>query len=248
MACPKSLARAFTSAILLFLGLALPSVMPAPTASAAPVVTLKAGDEIADLGKVAGIDVPLGICSIAAVGYDRRGNKVALSAGHCSEPGAVVGKNGLKKLVTQAKIAQRIGVVASRINTVTNKGNQDDKVDLLFIKLDRNVRIIPSGVGLGSPETMVGKMATKLGNGWFSPTVARGRVLKVSYNDIVAAVTTWPGDSGGRLSDARGRLIGIGSRVTGGSYGQGNTVFMRADRAIEQVTRRGLVGAGFRPI
>lgn len=192
-------------------------------AANAATVTVGAGDRVNDTMNIAGLNLPGGVCTITAVGYDQRGQAVGLMPGHCAARGHVVRKEEWTP----------IGVVIGSTSNINVVG-QVNAIDVAIIKFYPHVRIRPSGKTVAAPTP--GVSVTKVGNGLWSPRVADAAVTHVYNLDARIRLLASPGDSGSPVTDANGQLVGMISR---GMWDRTSpdTVMMRVDKALSYAQR-----------
>ncbi|MBM7366973.1 S1 family peptidase [Gordonia hydrophobica] len=176
--------KAFRRA-LLAIGAAVIALSPAAVATAAPAATVGGGSGIVVNGR--------SLCTMTAVGHDRGGNLVGLTAGHCGKLGASVS-------LERNRSAGTIGRI------VTRSQNWDVAVIQLNPSRVRAVSRVGSarirGVGnYPAPLTNVCKSGRTTGF-TCGPTLIDER--SVGYSYVCAA----PGDSGGPVIQ-NGRLVGM---------------------------------------
>lgn len=170
---------------LLAIGAAAIALSPAAVATAAPAATVGGGSGIVVNGRY--------LCTMTAVGHDRGGNLVGLTAGHC-------GKLGDSISLERNRGAGTIGRI------VTRSKNWDVAVVQLNPNRVRAVSRIGKarihGVGnYPAPFTNVCKSGRTTGF-TCGPTLVNDK--SVTYNYVCAA----PGDSGGPIIK-NGRVVGM---------------------------------------
>lgn len=240
------IARQYKPAIMAFvavIGIA-GSLFASSGVAHAASTTLKAGDRIGYTGS----DVDL--CTVAAVGTDSLGNKVALTAGHC------LWKTGTDLKITKLN-ASGIYVPADKrteIGTVgtwkfdRDKANPDAKNNILdygFVRLNNDVQL----QSVGKPNVAapgIGQMVTRVGNDAGVYVSHLAIITGYSDRDFAIGGALVPGASGGPVT--RGdALIGIASR-SAFFYAVPGSFITRVDAAIADATAAGGVGANFKPL
>ncbi|MDO4928988.1 MAG: S1 family peptidase [Corynebacterium sp.] len=140
-------------------------------------------------------------CTIAAAGYDKQGNPIALTAGHCGGVGTPV-------VSADATLSGEIGSI-SRVN---------NELDYAVVTL--NTRALPTNsynqitVNHLGGGVVAGEQVCKQGIG---SGYSCGVVLALDKNSTVAQICATHGDSGGPVL-VDGRLVGL---ISGGLLGQG---------------------------
>lgn len=136
------------------------------------------------------------LCTVGVAGFDNKGNKVAITAGHCGTPGASVISGDAPE--------------AGNIGKIVRTGNPDYGV----IKLNPNVQITRNygaarinALGGANPAPLEQICKTGISTG-----TSCGIVGGMSGEYIMAQVCASHGDSGGPVYQ-NGRLLGI---VNGG--------------------------------
>lgn len=94
---------------------------------------------------------------------------------------------------------------------------RDERLDLVALEVDGLAGLVPAAIG-DSSSLRVGGLVVAVGNplgernavtlGVVSAVPVAGRPLQV-------AIRLWPGNSGGALADANGRVVGVPNMVTG---------------------------------
>jgi serine protease Do len=146
--------------------------------------------------------------------------------------GVVIDKKG--HILTNYHVVES----ATSIEVLLGKGKQkfrakvigsDPKTDLSLLKIDANIALTPLEMG-NSDAIRIGDVVIAIGNPFgYSHTVtsgiisAKGRVLGSGPFDnyLQTDASIHPGNSGGPLIDARGRLIGINTAVSSEGAGIG---------------------------
>lgn len=130
----------------------------------------------------------------------------------------IEGASAIEVLLAKGKQKYRAKVVGS-----------DPKTDLALLKIEANVQLVPIDFG-DSDAIRIGDVVVAVGNPFgYSHTVtsgiisAKGRVLGSGPYDnfLQTDASIHPGNSGGPLIDARGRLIGINTAVSSEGAGIG---------------------------
>lgn len=181
------------------------------------------------------------LCTIAATGYDKRGRKVAITAGHCGEPGAPV-------MSADSWRVGRSGTVVS-----TNK-----ELDYSVIELDSNARVsrrynnvTVSHVGGEAPGQWKRVCKTGVASG-----TTCGHVWTSDKNSNMSQVCAMAGDSGAPVMEGD-RLVGM---VSGGALPDHNlscrtpwqgaahmpTVSTNFEAVRQDIDAKDGVGSGFR--
>lgn len=183
-------------------------------------------------------------CTLGAVGYDAAGNRVGITAGHCSEgetEGWVAKTTGGAVLGTYvtSKKEYAVGIF------------EQGKFDYGFILFNENVVFADDASTPPNPTSTVapisGEMLCKFGHAPLIPGERCGRQLG-NYNtvDFNALVASFFGDSGGpvyRQGD-KTKLVGIISRP----YNLNSVVVQRVDSASADALANGWIGGGFYPV
>jgi serine protease Do len=131
--------------------------------------------------------------------------------------GVIWGADGL--VVTNAHVARRangrIQLADGRVARATVAA-RDPQLDLAL--LDADVRGLPSAVAGDSDELRVGEIVLAAGSPYgYAGTVTVGVIHACSNQRwIEADLRLGPGNSGGPLADARGRIVGINTMVANG--------------------------------
>lgn len=229
---PKLIVGAFV-AVVGAVGLLTPDL-----ASASPV-TLKAGDRIGAPNSSA-----IDLCTVAAVGNDLQGRKLALTAGHCISEGAKVAKLNGTGLSVPATQRTEIGVGIASKNTATSYMARN-KLDYGFILLNDSVELQSVGKStIAAPD--VSQPAVRVGNDAGYPTTTNPVAISgLQANDFLIQSPSVPGASGGPVAQGD-KLIGIFSRVYI-FYGLPPSVVTRADAAIADAIVSGKI-SGFQPV
>lgn len=225
--------------IMLVLSVALVALVPtalfAGSAQAAPQAAVGGGTAIVFGGKAA--------CTMTAVGRDRSGTLVGLSAAHCAKGGHTI----------TAQNRRSVGVIG-RVALISRAG------DYAVIRLDpsrvRAVRSVGQAriTGIGAMPafgTTVCKMGRTTGF-TCGPVLDAGRPLSTGY------VCAGPGDSGAPVLHGT-RLVGMlnGGEIIGGVAiacpfagfpVHSPMVATRITSILAALNRHGQIGAGFRPI
>lgn len=182
------------------------------------------------------------MCTVAVAGYDEAGRKIALTAGHCGEPGTPVASAD----------SPQLGVSGTVVST-----NPD--LDYSVIELGSNTEVSRSYNGvtvnsLGGEPAAPGDVVCKEG-------VASGRTCGMTFYDYgrdnISQVCAMYGDSGAPLV-AGDRVVGL---VTGGVLPPGGnvpcysplqgalhtpTLSTRMDTVLTDMDGRSEPGRGFR--
>jgi len=122
-------------------------------------------------------------------------------------------------VVTNAHVAQRangsIQLADGRVARATVAA-RDPQLDLALLEAD--VRDLPAAVAGDSDELRVGEIVLAAGSPYgYAGTVTVGVVhARSSRRWIEADLRLGPGNSGGPLADARGRIVGINTMVANG--------------------------------
>lgn len=214
-----------------------------------PRVPLAVGDPISGVGAILGIGNSSvnGECTVGAIGVDKQGRKVALTAGHCADVvDAVMVKNGLKEQA-QGKKSVKIGRARVFVKSIPAKDtfNKSNVTDVLAFELDCWVDLVPSGLTVRAP--VVGDKVYRKGNGFTSPLTSKGTVGVVTGNDFGTDMADGAsaGDSGGPvLSEDDKFLFGIVSRPYKDSSDK-RIMATRVDAVLQELDKAGGVGAGF---
>lgn len=205
----------------------LVAAAPAPAAPAA--ITVGSGSPI----HMPQPDGQVGACTVAGVGNDKFGNKVALTAGHCGKVGDKVTTASGKPLGTYAASVMNVNGVV-----------QFNKLDYAFIKLNNNVQfktvtsLAPKGISPNKPT--LGQVVCKDG---ITTGVTCGALLGASRTEGAGYQFTYFGDSGGPVT-MNGKLVGVTSRtilvpiIT-------PTMYTFASDIVRDATAKNTVGAGF---
>lgn len=178
------------------------------------------------------------VCTVGVAGFDKFGNKVAITAGHCGNPGdAVVSGDAFD---------------SGRIGTFVRSGNLDYGV----IKLNPNVQITRN-YGAARINSLGGALPAQLSQickTGISTGTSCGTYIAPFEQDIVAHICASHGDSGGPVYQ-NGRLVAL---VSGGLAGipscttplQGPfhapVVGTQWNEIAKSLDANGGVGAGFR--
>lgn len=177
-----------------------------------------------------------GMCTIAAVGYDRHGDKVALTAGHCAAGNSVA-------ITPAGKLLGSFGP-ATAIQGMAATGTD---MDYVFIRLHPSVVLVddprtPVNItAIGTPQPWT--VACKYGHGMLNVGERCGLITGTTGNVGCSTIAMFFGDSGGPVYVGN-RLIGVVSGLFGSC---GVMTFFRADHIIRHATQTGGVGAGFTP-
>ncbi len=233
----KTKMSAVAGAILMTVTVVLGMTVGAGASSAETVVSLGAGDRIGFLGD--GLD----LCTVAAVGYDSHGNKVALTAGHCVVVGQPMTK--LKGVGLVVPSGNRVLIGTGAVSKMTVQGvGQTNRFDYGFIKLNDDVQLQGDFSGVAAPR--LGLRLVRVGNDAGIPTRNYDSVVGFTQRDFTFTGLIAPGASGGPLFVGT-QLVGIASRA-GVFWGVPLNVAQRVDAAIDDATAAGGVGAGFQSI
>lgn len=153
-------------------------------------------------------------------------------ATHAVGSGVVVDKRG--HILTNFHVIEN----STSIEVILAKGKQklrakvvgsDPKTDLALLKVEANVAFSPLDLG-DSDAIRIGDVVVAIGNPFgYSHTVtsgiisAKGRVIGTGPYDnfLQTDASIHPGNSGGPLIDARGRLVGINTAVSNEGPGIG---------------------------
>lgn len=204
----------------------------------AATTTLKAGDRIGYVGS--GVD----LCTVAAVGTDSLGNKLALTAGHCVAVGQRMTRLNAQGLFVPANQRTEIGVGAVSKITVTG-ATQPNKLDYGFVKLDNDVELVSTGrSSVAAP--VLWQSVTRIGNDLGFQVNQQTNITGYTTNDFTIAGSVAPGASGGPVV-ADDKLVGVASRAAI-FYGLPITFVTRADAAIADVSSTGGIGTDFKPL
>jgi hypothetical protein len=172
---------------------------------------------------------PFDWCSIAAVGYDNLGNKVALSAGHCiaNEP-------------LDAPVYLYDDRAAGPVGTLSTRNTE---LDYVIIKLNPDVNIDSDGprvridsIGPARPDLITCKDGATTGT-------TCGLTLWYTDDRVYTTAPMFSGDSGGALIMQGTQLIGINRAFTGVFE------YVKASAILADLDSKGsVVGQGFRPV
>lgn len=227
---------AAAAAALSVLALGAAGFVAAEPATAADPISVGAGTETdgQDLdGKVGD-----GGCNVAAVGYDRFDNKVALTAGHCGDVGY--------KMLVGGKV---VGTYATS-TWGTDLGSGMNKLDYAFVKLDDDVVMEDDPASPVDVKSIVAPTTDqfpvcKYGHGLLNTGERCGLTTAITEKDFLTTILVTPFDSGSPVYVNRTQLVGIVSRLQ--PWPPGN-VMTRADAAVADATKKNAVGAGFEPV
>lgn len=226
------------------LGVSSPAVA-APTATTTPTGTSTAAADPLPVGagtriKVRNTDgeVGQGACNVAAVGHDRFGNRVALTAGHCGEVGFTMIVDG-----------RDAGTFATS-KTTSGGRPVTNRFDYAFVTLDDHVVMQDDPASPVDVRSVVAPTrrqfpVCKYGHGLLNEGERCGVNVLVTQRDFVSTYLVSAFDSGSPVYVERTKLIGIVSRFNLLPLGVTAT---RADAAIADATADGSVGAGFVPV
>lgn len=218
-----------------------------PVAQGVPNVVVQSGMKYGNLNTANPSDKPYGIkdfCTLGAVGYDGAGNRVAITAGHCSE-GATT---GWKALTTGG---QEIGTYVTSKKEYVVGIFEEGKFDYAFILLNDNVVFADDPATPPNPTSAIaptsGERLCKFGHAPLFPGERCGRQLG-NYNtvDFNALIASFFGDSGGPVyrENDKTKLVGIISRP----YNLNSVVVQRVDSASADALADGTIGGGFYPV
>jgi len=184
-----------------------------------------------------------GVVNIRTTSYIRRdpsmdlyqfflGGNVPPSSTHSIGTGFVMDRKG--RIVTNSHVVKGAAVIEvlfakSKQKVRAKVVGFDTKTDLALLQLQKNLELTPLPLG-DSDALRVGDIVLAIGNPFgFSHTVtsgiisAKGRVIGTGpYDDFLQTdASIHPGNSGGPLLDAEGRVIGINTAVSAEGQGIG---------------------------
>lgn len=231
------------TAAVLALGVGAVPAQAATTVSVGAGASLGQGTVFAN-GSVSAVD----FCTVAAVGRDAQGNLLALTAAHCTvetiAPYAPVDGLWVKGV--------RVGTIAGRYQTPSAGGVVPGFYDFAFYRLDASKVTVASerganvSGGLPAPTFHPGTFTQVCMSGWTS-TKRCGNYIGdggTTPRTHIVGISVQPGDSGGPLYTADGKLLGIGSR---GGTGFPAAYYTDVRDAVTYAVAQGWI-TGFTPI
>lgn len=221
------------------------TMLAVPSASAA-TVTVQAGMKYGNVNMSNPSSNAHGIkdfCTLGAVGYDADGNKVGLTAGHCSE-------GNTAQWAAKSVDGKFLGVVATA-RTDYNVGILEyDKFDYGFILFADNVVFADDPATAVNPQS-IGTPASwqrvcKFGHAPLQPGEKCGTSVGNRPIEFDITAASFFGDSGGPVyrPSAPTVLLGVISRPAM----PGLTTVQRADAASADALANGSIGGGFQPV
>ncbi len=173
---------------------------------------------------------PFDWCSIAAVGYDSNGDKVALSAAHC-----------IKDEPLQAPVYLYDNRAGGPIGTLSTRNVE---MDYVIIKLNPDVNIQSLGprvridsIGEGRPDLITCKDGATTGT-------TCGITMWQNKDRFYTTAPMFSGDSGGSLLMQGTQLIGINRALTTFGFEYVKVTSILADLEV----KGDVIGRGFKPV